>query len=306
MKKQFILIGLLLLSAGCSRDNLNSRSADEIKTVTFGAEDFFDPEASLTKTSIVDETSFIWSEGDTVGIYPNTGAQVYFAMESGAGAKSAEFDGGGWDFKPSATYYSYYPFIGDIYLDRHNIPVSFTGQAQTGTTGVSHIGAYDFMYTPATSSSNSSLNFSYKHLCSILRLRLVLQADTYTKLAVTAPSNVFITKGYYDLQSASPAIVGTEYSNQLQIALNDITLSSETEFYVYMMTAPVNLQGTAITVSVLNSQKKEFQCAKTPSYEYAAGSINKMGCTSWTEVPQNMGMIIEDWGNSGTVSGDAD
>ena len=36
-----------------------------------------------------------WAANDTVGVFPDKGAQVYFPMSSGAGTKNAIFTGGG-------------------------------------------------------------------------------------------------------------------------------------------------------------------------------------------------------------------
>ena len=263
----------------------------------------------MTRTSIENGGDFIWADGDTVGIYPNTGSQVYFAMASGAGASSATFDGGGWDFKASSGdnvyyYYSYYPFIGDIYLDRTHIPVSFVGQKQPGTSDIEHIGRYDYMYTFPSSASDGAVSFSYKHLCCIIRPLVTLPAGTWTKLAVTAPSNVFAVKGYFDLTAASPAIFPTVTSNQIQIDLENITLTEAATFQIYVLSAPVDLKGTEITVSVRNSLGQEFQCKKTPSYVYTAGFIGGLTCSNWVEAP--MSLIIDDWGDGGSISGTAD
>ena len=40
--------------------------------------------------------NFIWSLGDRIGIVPNTGSQIYFAVNDGAGTSTAAFDGGDW------------------------------------------------------------------------------------------------------------------------------------------------------------------------------------------------------------------
>ncbi len=297
-----------LLGLAACNDGVQIGGAESsIDRVSFVVEDFreFD-DGPLTKTSILNGSEFVWAEGDTVGIYPTKGAQVYFAVEGGAGAKSAAFDGGGWEFKTSAVYYSYYPFIGNIYLDRHKIPVSYAGQKQTGTTGISHIGPYDYSYTPATSSSGGSLSFGYKHLGCIIRPTLMLPAGGYTKLAITAPSKVFVKSGWFDLQSSSPAIVASEYTDQLVIDLQDISSDGSTAFKVYMMSAPVSLKGTEITVSVLNDKKQELQCKKTPSADYEHSGIYGLGCSSWTEVEQSMGLILDAWEDGGFIGGDAE
>ena len=302
-----LTLSVMCAFAACNAGVSIDGAATSIDRISFTVDDFSvlddDPQ---TRTSIQNGSEFIWAAGDTVGIYPNTGAQIYFAMESGAEAKSAVFDGGGWDFKPSANYYSYYPFIGNIYLDRHRIPVSYTGQNQTGTAGVSHIGPYDYLYTPSTSSENSQLNFSYKHLGCIIRPKLTLPEGNYTKLAITAPDKVFVKSGWFDLQSEFPAIVASEYTDQISIDLEGVSSDGSTPFYVYLMSAPVNLKGTEITVSVLNDKKKEFQCKKTPSVDYAASIIGGLTCSSWTEVAQSMGLIVDGWSDGGTIGGDAE
>lgn len=278
-----------------------------VNRVRFSVEDYVPVgDDAATKTSLVNGTEFVWSVGDTVGIYPGKGSQVYFAMETGAGAKEAEFDGGGWDFKAGIVYYCYYPFIGDIYLDKTRIPVSYLGQKQVGTASQAQFGSYDFMYAPKVEAENGTLNFSYKHLNCIIRPRLTLPAGTYTKLAVTAPTKVFATKGYFNLEAENPAIVGTEFTDQIIIDLVDCKLTAETTFQAFIMSNPVNLAGTEIIISVLNDRKVEYQCKKTPSAAYDAGRIGGLTCSSFTEVPQSMGVIIDSWGDGGSYGGDAE
>ena len=301
-----VALPVIFSFAACSPNEPVDEPATSIDRISFTVQNFrVADDNPQTRTSLQDG-NFIWAAGDTVGIYPNTGAQVYFAMESGAGTSAAVFDGGGWAFKSSATYYSYYPFIGNIYLDRHRIPVNYTGQKQTGTTGVSHIGPYAYMYTPATSLVDGNLSFSYTHLGCLIRVNLTLPVGNYTKLAITAPTKAFVKTGWFDLQSSSPAIVASGYTNQLTIDLENVTSDGSTPFYVYLMSAPVNLKGTEITVSVLNDKKKELQCKKTPSKDYAAAFTYGLGCSSWTEVAQSMGLILDDWDDGGSIGGDAE
>ena len=298
-----LLVGVAFF-AGCQA--IENPELQQVESVCFSIDPYqLDEETAETRTYL-DGTSFKWAATDTVGIYPNTGSQVYFAMTSGAGASSAEFDGGGWAFKPSSVYYSYYPFIGSIYLNRNHIPVSYLGQKQTGT-GTEHIGPYDFMYTDGSSAASGNVNFQYHHLNCIIRPRLVgLPAGRYTKLAVTASAAVFPTKGYYDLMAATPAIVPTTWANQLVIDLENFTIQEGTEYLVYLMCAPVQVGGVELTISVLNEQKTEYQCKKTPSDNYRAGQIKGLTCNTFSAVPQSMGLIIDDWGDGGEIGGDAD
>ena len=201
-------------------------------------------------------------------------------MTSGAGASSAIFDGGGWDFKPSSSYYSYYPFIGDMYLDRHHIPVSYLGQVQPTADDIDHIGAYDFMYSTAASAQNGSLLFSFAHLNCIIRVTATLEAGTYTKMTISSPDKDFATSGYYDLMSDHPAIIPLQTASQLSIDLGNITFESQTTFNVYLMSAPCNLKDKDIVVSFTTLSGTKYSQTKKPSRNYAAESIGGLTCNN--------------------------
>ena len=282
MNKRFILFTaaavFILFFASCSKQNREQ----SVNRVTFSVNDFklVPDDQPGTKTSIQNGTQFIWSANDTVGIYPDTGGQVYFSMTSGAGASSAIFDGGGWDFKPSSSYYSYYPFIGDMYLDRRHIPVSYLGQVQPTASDIEHIGAYDFMVSSAASAQSGSLHFSYSHLNCLVRVTATLIASTYTKMIITSPESDFTVKGYYDLMADNPAVISQETSNQLSINLGNITFDTTTTFNVYMMTAPVDLKDKDITVSFYTLSGTRYSQVKRPSRKYDAETIGGLTCNN--------------------------
>ncbi|MBQ9185659.1 MAG: fimbrillin family protein [Bacteroidales bacterium] len=310
MRKVLFALSLVLFVA-CSKQapagDVNE-IPDEIKSITFTLTPFsIHEEGVQTKTQIQNDGSFLWSPTDTLGVYPNVGSQVYFVASNGESAKSARFDGGGWGFRSGAeyNYYSYYPFIGDIYLDRTCIPVKYTGQKQVGTTSTSHVGNYDYMWSLGDK-AEGEISFSFHHLNCIIRLNATLPAGTYTKVAITAPSSVFAVLAHYDLTAVTPEIVADNQSNQIQIDLENITVADNSPFYIYIMSAPVNVASQEIVISALNSSKKEYQCRKTPSYAFGAGMICGLRCDSWTEVPQSMGLIIDDWGDGGSIGGNAD
>lgn len=242
---------------------------------------------------VLSGSSILWTLSDTLGIFPQTGAQVYFNTTV-EGSTQTSFDGGGWGFKNGVNYYSYYPFIGDIYLDRRHIPISFGNQVQEGVTDT-NIGESCFMYTSPTSAATGSLNFQYHLLPAMMRVRATLPAGTYTNLAITAPSSVFVIDGWYDLMAATPVITPTRMSNQISTRLKNFTLTSQTQVEIYLMLAAVNLQGVNITVSILNSEQTEYQQQKTPSGPWNAGLLSGLTCNDMVAVPQSMGLIVDDW-----------
>lgn len=282
--KWLLLLALPILFYSCS-DNIGDNIGERNQSIVFTVKDFTDtPDDLTTRTSILDGSRFIWSEGDTVGIYPNTGGQVFFAMEEGAGASSATFDGGGWDFKPSSVYYSYYPFIGNIYLDRNHIPVSYLNQNQPTATDLEHIGAFDFMYTPGTSAADGNLHLFYSHLNCIIRVTATLPVGVYTNMTIESPDPDFTIKGYYDLEATTPSIIAIEKDNSLSISLGNIESDGSSPIVIYMMSAPVDMKGKKINVTFTDNRGIFYTQEKTPSVAYNAGAIGKLSCTSFTAI----------------------
>ena len=125
---------------GCGKEGDSGKEEPSVERVTFSVCDFTvvdDGETGPTRTGFIEHSDgrleYFWSARDTVGIFPSSGSQVFFVIEGAGGTSNADFDGGGWAFKVSSKYFSYYPFIGDIYLDRSDIPVSYVGQKQRGS-----------------------------------------------------------------------------------------------------------------------------------------------------------------------------
>ncbi|MBR6589350.1 MAG: fimbrillin family protein [Bacteroidaceae bacterium] len=262
MKKQNLLSGalcalLLSLSACSNEDELQAGiSTEDVNSITMTATDF---EYPITRTDFGIGSSgaaFKWAANDTVGIFPNEGSQVYFPMTSGAGTNSATFTGGGWALKSSATYAAYYPFIGNMYLDQTKIPVSYTGQTQTGNGSTAHLGAYDFMAASATTAENGGVNFTFKHLGCLVQLKITVpNAGTLSSVTLSADEEFFVEKGYIDLTTATPTIVSTQTASSLNIDLKDVTTTATNEVVtVYFMMAPVDMTGKTLTVKVGNAE----------------------------------------------------
>lgn len=296
-------ISVFLLSLACSKQPDLFDDSGDIKAVFIA--DSFAPGETTTKT-VLEGTEFTWAANDTVGIYPNSGSQIFFEMTQGAGTGSAVFDGGGWAFRNGATYYSYYPFIADFHLDRTQIPVSFKGQHQNGLSSLDHFGQFDYMYADAASVRDGVITFNYHHLCCVIRVTATLEPGTYRQLTITAPDSAFVQKGFFDLTSDAPTIQAAESGCELTVVLDNFTVNTKQEVRIYLVSAPVALSGKEITVSILDSEKKQYDCKKTPSKDYAASGIYGLTCSTWTEVPQSVGIAIDGWADGGHYSGGAE
>lgn len=222
---------------------------------------------------------FAWEATDTVGIYPNQGAQVYFSMAEGVGTNTASFNGGGWALKENSVYTCYYPFVGNIYLDRDAIPVSFTGQEQAGVS--TYTGVRYYLASGGTSSSSGSLLFTFQILNTVIRIRPVgLPAGTYTKASITTDEDLFVQKGKFGLEDRT--IVGKTYSNSLEIALKDFTLteasSDSNPVLIYLTSAPVDLSGKTLTIKIFASDGSAYKYEMTSNKNYEAGAWSGMRC----------------------------
>ena len=114
--KKFITKSTALLSllavVACSEEALveNVLTNDgTIKEISITGKDFqFDGETRSSVTISESGASFTWDEDDVIGIFPNEGDQVSFAMDNGAGTQSATLSGGGWALKASFVFFIYF------------------------------------------------------------------------------------------------------------------------------------------------------------------------------------------------------
>ena len=95
-----------------SNESQNSTNNGLLQELSITGKDFkFDGETRSSVNIGESGASFTWDEDDVIGIFPDKGDQVSFAMDEGAGTQTATFSGGGWALKSSSTYAAYYPHV---------------------------------------------------------------------------------------------------------------------------------------------------------------------------------------------------
>lgn len=243
---------LFLLFCACSHEVEVVEIESHTKGISFTMSDFVMDEASRTSVDITDRAAvFFWAANDTIGIFPDTDAsQARFSMISGAGTKTATFDGGGWALKSESKYAAYYPYIANSYLDKKDIPVDYTGQKQQNSNTTYHLGEYDFMAAAAIVPTDGEVCFDFKHLNSLLQLKLTVpKASAYHSITLKAGQKLFPVQGKYDLMAEDVQIKPSLYLDSLVLDLDDVTTSvDEQEIVAYMMMAPVDLSKHEIAV----------------------------------------------------------
>ena len=268
MKSTFLsILALTSLFAGCSQEieiQQNTLGTDDVvKQINVTIENQTihnegNAETRTTLTKIDGKTQFVWSETDMIGIFPDEGNQVGFSMKDGAGQTTALFTGGGWGLKTSSQYAAYYPLIHDFDLDRTNIALDYTGQTQIGNGATTHLAEYDYMAAPNAVPSGGSVNFAFKHVGTLIHLKITMpKAGTYKKIYLETDGK-FTTKGKLNLEDNT--FTATETSSRLELTLNDIVLLNDNELLdAYMLIAPVDLSANTFTASVFDENNTKYE-----------------------------------------------
>ena len=267
MNRTPVLLTITLLAVACTPDKTG------VESISFKADDFRFENAS--RSDLAPDGTFKWSQADTVGIFPDSGSQIYFALEAGSGASCATFDGGAWDLKPSTAYLSYYPFVGDIYLNKAAIPVSYQGQKQTANASAAHVSAYDFMYASGTVGADGKLLFNYHHLNALLRMELDVAPATYTNVNLTGDASLFVTAGHYDLAAGTPSIIADKTSSALKLALGNVAVAEGEKLILYAVIAPADFSGLTITATLTGKSvtARTFKFKPDKAFEAGHGYI---------------------------------
>ena len=244
-----LLMLSVLIACSDDSDSLNFGNETALKRVSITGADFLTENGARSSVNI-DENGvhFLWNANDTVGIFPNKGGQVEFAMEKGVGMQTAVFNGGGWALKHSSSYSAYYPY--NFYnRDLKKIPVNYANQTQTGNNSTSHLGAYDFMAASVTTPNNGAVAFDMQHMGALVKLQANFnKTKTLDRVLLKTHSDVFTTRGTIDLTAANPQITSQTKSDIFTVSLNDFTVAADETCIIYFMMPPTNLSGQTLEV----------------------------------------------------------
>ncbi len=244
--------------------------------VILSAEDYeFEDGTRTALTNTGSKISFAWKNGEAIGVFPiapTTNYQAKQVITTDADGLNAEFNGAGWALLKGNTYAAYSPFNGKTPTETPYtaVPVTMTGQKQTGNASLKHIGdAYDYMYAKADVPSNGGVvSFNFEHVGAIAMLQLTMPEDVSWKSAtLTSESSVFVSSCTMNVSNGTLANKVTSKSQTLELASvsgKDITL--------YMAVLPCTTG--ELTLTVISSTNKEYT-AKLVSKTIVAGKAYK-------------------------------
>lgn len=235
-------------------------------------------ESSATRSTIVEDEhgdlQLVWSDKDTLGIFPTSGFQVPFPIASQAGTKNATFNGGGWGLLSDGTYSAYSPLIGDLYLKKTEIPLVLLTQVQNGNGSFEHLNKYDYMAAVnATVNEGGGIDFNFEHLVAILHMQIKMpQAGTY-KYVILETSDKFTTEAKLDLSDGS--VTTTKQSPIQAMKLENVEVDDSDPNHVldiYMSILPADLTGKILYTKIYDENNNCYSTTMQAK-NFEAGTI---------------------------------
>lgn len=223
------------------------------------------------KNDVTQDWDFVWSAKDSIGIFPDAGSQIYYSMSSGAGQVSARFDGGGWALKKGSSYFSYYPFTPDFYINKEAIPLTYVGQTQYGNAEQNRadLGKYGYMVAKGEADeATGSLCFNYEKLGCLQRVRIPVTAGTYKSLTLYTDDDVIVKSGTYNAVDISLNIENPVYSNSITLNFENLTFSNDGDVLVaFLLIAPFDYLNRQVTYELTKADgTKERSSVRGKTY----------------------------------------
>lgn len=304
----------LLVTTSCS---IHSESvSDNVEKVDIRVEGF-NTEVQTKGSIIIDKGyKFIWEDTDEVGIFPNMGGyQLGFSLEGQGGKENGSFDGGGWGLRSDAKYSTYYPFNFENRDPKH-IPISYLGQCQKGIDNAEHLGDYYFCATVPTAAENGSVSFLLRNLNGLIQFNVTVpDVATYTEMSLVTDANLFPVEGYYNLMELNDtdlsketysAITPTKMSSRITLKLEGVTTTSEDQVIkAYMLTSPFDITGHAYKLVLKNSEGGFYTADLSTKSHYVRRKGNR-SVTATVKASEGYNIGVDEWGNGGSIDGDAE
>lgn len=235
-------------------------------------------ESPATRSTIVEDEhgdlQLVWSDKDTLGIFPSSGYQVPFPIATQAGTKNAYFDGGGWGLMSNGTYSAYSPLIGDLYLKKTEVPLVLLTQVQNGNGSFAHLNKYDYMAAVnATVNQSGGIEFNFEHLVAILHMQIRMpQAGKY-KYVILETSDKFTTEAKLDLSDGS--VTMTKQSPIQAMKLENVEVEDSDPNHVldiYMSILPADLTGKILYTKIYDENNNCYSTTMQAK-NFEAGTI---------------------------------
>ena len=299
MKK--LVLALIVALTSCSTENENTAMLQQdLRQITVSIEGTITDEAE-SRVFRDDAGQFLWEKNDTLGIFPNVGGQVEFAIdEKNVGTTKATFDGGGWALRNSYTYSAYCPFN---FYNRNvkAIPMSYTGLVQDGNNSKSHLSNKLFLASAPVTVVDRALSFTMSHRGALIELALTLpQAGTYTSVDLYTSAEIFPIEVTFDLQSAQLTQTNVKYSNHYTLKLNNVKTTEANEVVTVWFVTPAVVDKTKTLKAVVRDSQNNTYVSDVKTSNGSVAAVNSPAKSKRTlnaapVLTDGVSAGIEDW-----------
>ena len=215
----------------------------------------------------VKKAFFSWAVGDTIGILPKEAAQVYFKIAEidETDPTKAKFTGVAWGLKSDVDYAAYYPFIGDIFLKRTEVPVDYSVQRYShavNTEGQLVVSpSHNYQAAKPVEREGGGLNFEFKHLGGLVEVQFTLpegESGAIKQLYLVADEPVFPVKGTFNLEDEPVAIKPdeAELASSVTVNVSNLTAEAGSPVSVFFMMPPMaSVDISKLSVGVVYGEK---------------------------------------------------
>ena len=309
MKKLIYILGIFLLFTGCTEeDEIDYSGNRNISSIRVSAENFSYSRPNGTRGLSDDVLNFKWGSADTIGIFPEKGGQLGLPMTAGNGVDNQiNFDGGAWALNQSCSYSAYFPFKGDMYLERTQIPVNFTGQKQKGNGSAAHLVQYDYMATGSTIPAGDLLALNFRHLGAVLEIQITTSEPMGLQtLEISTDTAAFVQTGTFNPADSVQGINAVSKSSCIRLDLEEMqTTEDALTTKVYCMAAPVNLSGQTLHIKVADVLGN-VQTITVPGEDFQAGKVYALSAGLEKEELQGKSYQVDVPGSLPELIGEAD
>ena len=286
MKKNFLLVLLLLAAFGCQKTAIVEDVQDSSELTVIASLKSDATKTLLTDAGIGRSIKASWLSTDKIGVYgfrhdgsklvnignnsrfdsTGEGALVTFSLNQSDKKLNWIYQGS------NHTFYAYYPYsasAGDDYTSVAFTVPSYQTQKAAGNT--EHIAAYDLLYASADAmwngnngtNLNKEIEFSFNHALSVFAISLssAFENQSLTRLRFSfsdETEKLSVTKGSLNL--ATGQIDVQEGGNEIVLdVVPSVKLSSEPSTF-YMIATPGHASKEYSVYATING--KEIQLAK--------------------------------------------
>ena len=286
MKKNLITVLSLLAVVGCQKGLVNETEQDNTPITVVASLGNGSTKTLMADGGIGSEIKSSWLESDKIGVYGfrqdgknliNIGNNSRFDSKGSGACVDFSYNNSdnklNWIYQGSKhTFFAYYPYsanAGDDYTK-----VSFTipsTQFQAGKGDLSHIAAYDLLYSTAESMWNGNngtnvekvIDFSFNHALSVLAISI---SSEFEGQRVSRIRYVFSDKNEKLAVSKGTLNIGTgeinveEGSNEVVLWVQPTVLLSAEPSTFYILGTPGHASKEFTVYATING--KEIELAK--------------------------------------------